>query len=375
VVVLLPIVLVAKDIMNYNAKREKAMFEIVAFFMGGIYMALGYALWDLPDYTQALNIFGTANAHAPVYSHYLPVVALFAVWGFFSYFILKFGRKKLPPLVEVFLLGGVYVGIVLSVVWLVQLWCGARPQGVAFSEIYGEQCGDKMFYMSLSDSDYIVIACLSVVPLLYIVHSIHLMLCLVREKATAQQGKVYANPMLNGINNFLVKGANLFWLAVVAMLPVLGVLSMILLIFGQQPDSIILAFTKTSDWILSGEIAPPPVAYDSHYLCTVSLRGHKKLVKPIRFGLRRGEKIVVNRQLCIANAFEQLIQERAPRFHRAVRNFYDTYGYPISRHINTPWAADVVYLIMKPLEWFFVLVLYLFDEKPEDRICSQYLPK
>lgn len=30
---------------------------------------------------------------------------------------------------------------------------------------------------------------------------------------------------------------------------------------------------------------------------------------------------------------------------------------------------------MKPLEWIFVLILYLFDEKPESRIQSQYLPQ
>ena len=92
-------------------------------------------------------------------------------------------------------------------------------------------------------------------------------------------------------------------------------------------------------------------------------------------GLRWGEKIVVNRQLCVANAFEQLLEERTPRFHRGVRKFYDTYGYPISRHIRTPLTADITYLIMKPLELVFIAVLYLFDEKPEDRIARQYLPK
>ena len=91
--------------------------------------------------------------------------------------------------------------------------------------------------------------------------------------------------------------------------------------------------------------------------------------------MRRGEKIVVNRQLCVANAFEQLIQEKTPRFHRAIRTFYDTYGYPVSKHINSAWAADVVYVIMKPLEWIFIMVLYFYDEKPEDRIYSQYLPR
>ena len=99
---------------------------------------------------------------------------------------------------------------------------------------------------------------------------------------------------------------------------------------------------------------------DAHYLCTVVLRGHEKLVRPTRMGLRREEKIVVNRQLCVANAFEQLLEERMPRFHRAVRKFYDTYGYPISRHIRTPLAADAVYLMMKPLEW---LVIYSVSVK------------
>ena len=32
----------------------------------------------------------------------------------------------------------------------------------------------------------------------------------------------------------------------------------------------------------------------------------------------------------------------------------------------------IVYIIMKPLEWLFLLVLYLFDTKPENRIATQY---
>ena len=58
-----------------------------------------------------------------------------------------------------------------------------------------------------------------------------------------------------------------------------------------------------------------------------------------------------------------------------VRGVYDRYGYPLSRHINSAWSADVVYLLMKPLERAFVLILYLLEERPEDRICRQYLPQ
>ena len=147
----------------------------------------------------------------------------------------------------------------------------------------------------------------------------------------------------------------------------------ILVLFGQRPDEAIKAFLETSDWTLSTKISPPDVTYDGHYLCTVSLRGHKKLVKPIRMGIRRGEKIVVNRQLCIANAFEDLIKERTPRFHHFVRYIYDKYGYPLSKHINNAVQADITYIIMKPLEWIFLIVLYLFDVKPENRIATQYI--
>ncbi len=184
----------------------------------------------------------------------------------------------------------------------------------------------------------------------------------------------YKSRFLNDCNRILADSENWALFALLFTLPLLCVIIVVLLLFGQRPDSAIRAFTETSDWTLSAKVSPPPVVYDSHYLCTVAMQGHKELVKPQRMGLRRGNKIMVNRQLCVANAFEQLLEERTPRFHRALRSFYDTYGYPVSRHIKTPFSADVIYLIMKPLEWLFVVVLYLFDEKPEDRIAKQYLP-
>ena len=103
------------------------------------------------------------------------------------------------------------------------------------------------------------------------------------------------------------------------------------------------------------------------------------MVKPLRTGKRHGHEVLVNRQLCIANAFEQLLEERTPHFHRAVRGLYDKTGYPIAKHIRSPYLADAIYFLMKPLEWLFLLVLYLCDTKPENRIAVQYphkpLPK
>ena len=97
-------------------------------------------------------------------------------------------------------------------------------------------------------------------------------------------------------------------------------------------------------------------------------------MKPLRMGVRHGHSIVVNRQLCIANAFEQILEERLPKVHRALRNFYDAYGLPLAQIIRSPYAADMIYIIMKPLEWTFLAIIYLTDVRPENRIHMQYIP-
>ena len=97
------------------------------------------------------------------------------------------------------------------------------------------------------------------------------------------------------------------------------------------------------------------------------------MVKPLRMGKRHGHDVVVNRQLMVANAFEQILEEKTPTFHKHVRSFYDRYGFPIARLIKSKYVADLIWFIMKPLEWFFLFVIYLVDVNPEDRIARQYL--
>ena len=64
-----------------------------------------------------------------------------------------------------------------------------------------------------------------------------------------------------------------------------------------------------------------------------------------------------------------------PDVHRKIRYFYDKYGFPVAKMIRSPYIADAVYFLMKPLEWIFLAVIYMTDVKPENRIAVQYLPK
>ncbi len=361
VLILIPVALIAVDIVFAVRKKKVFFFELFAFATGLVYMLLGWVMWDPPKYDIPINrMAGFSSVHEPVSTEHAPTLITIAVVGFCAYLILKFAGKHLAPLAKVFCIGGVYGGVIVNALFLFQLVCGARPRDISAGQVIAE----NGFY----------IFCMCVVPALFLIHVGDLFVHLIREQAQAQKEVTYGNGFLARCNAFLCRGANLWLAALVAMIPVYGIVICILCLFGQKPDSVIEAFTNTGDWVLSSKITPPPVEYDAHYLCTVSLQGHRKLVKPLRYGIRKGNKIVVNRQLCVANAFEQLLEERTPRFHKAVRRFYDTYGYPISKWITNPWSADAVYLIMKPLEWIFVAVLYLFDEKPENRIARQYLP-
>ena len=185
--------------------------------------------------------------------------------------------------------------------------------------------------------------------------------------------KIYNSYVLNKLS-ILLQNAKVWPIAAfVIMWPLLGIIISILLLFGQEPDSIIKAWTETSDWTLSNKVAPQNIYEDEHYLCTVAAGGHRKIVKPLRMGLRHGHKVIVNRQLCIANAFEEILEEKTPRFHKIVRGFYDKYGFPVAKLINSKWIADLVYFLMKPLVYIFLIFIYLVDVNPENRIATQYM--
>jgi hypothetical protein len=168
-----------------------------------------------------------------------------------------------------------------------------------------------------------------------------------------------------------------FPILLVCCLPVLVLIAAALLLFGQKPDAMIRAFTDTyrhglSQW----DYKCDNVNCGGHYLCSVAANGHGAIVKPQRLGIRNNNPIICNRQLLISNAFEDLVQERMPFIHRMIRKQYNKVGDLIHRHyhlFSIKLVSDCIYILMKPLEWFFLLTLYTFDRKPENRIEMQYL--
>ena len=365
-VVTFPVVLtICEGISIIAVKRQRPMqgvwlFDLYVFGLGAfceiLYLGL---LRNMTNYDWEVQL-SNMEKHTPIYTGAAATVVILWMLGLIGYAILQYiPLRKLPPLVTVLSISAMYLGVAELILFTIQVF---------------DPVGDG----SLTDR------CLLLLPICCVLIVARLLLAKIQEWNHMVQnaeeehfgtGKICQNSVLRWCNGILRKAAWWPLLGLVLMFPLLGILIAILMLFGQAPDSVIKAFTETSDWNLSLRQAPQNVMYDEHYLCTVAAGGHKKIVKPIRLGRRHGHEVIVNRQLCIANAFEQVLEERTPGFHRTLRHFYDTYGFPVARLIHSKYTADLVYFIMKPLEWIFLCVLYLTDAHPENRIAVQYTGK
>ncbi|EYF07730.1 DUF6688 family protein [Chondromyces apiculatus] len=164
----------------------------------------------------------------------------------------------------------------------------------------------------------------------------------------------------------------LFAKALLSSPVLLGIYAVVHAAWLGRADGALRVFTRTCKYTLS-QVPLEIIPQDCHYLCTVAARGHTWLVQPLRVGRRGGKPILVNRQLAVANAFEDLLHTRWPRFGRLARRVYDRVGLPVSRYLRPRWASDLVYLAMKPAEWCFYVALLLLDpDAPEARIDRMY---
>ena len=328
-------------------KRFEYITIVLGFLYTRLYIWVCDIKWNIEWYKQVED----TQLHQPIWTGGKFVFFFFCAIGIMGYVLLSSIKlEKMPPLIIVLSIAAMYIGIIECVIWCIQI----------FSKKYCLLC---------------------LFPLNYIIIAIKTVRYKISEWNTMKlhyQHIYKGHPILNYFNQKLTNAAYWPTIAFVLLWPFMGIMICILALFGQTPDVIIKTWTETAEWRLSQQIAPPSLPHNptmGHYLCTVAAMGHSRIVKPLRMGERHGYPIVVNRQLCIANAFEQIIEERMPLFHKWIRNLYDTYGFPVAKLIGTKGAADVVYFIMKPLEWLFLIVIYLCDTQPENRIAIQYLPK
>lgn len=151
-IVFLPAALIIADFRHFVKKKEAPVFELVAFLTGGVYMFLGLVYWDMLGYQD-------------FFSKHLVVITVFAIFGLSAYHKLKFKRRGYLPIVNKLLLVGMYVGVAVSVLWMARLSGLVSEEGAYFGALA-----------------YFVIVCECIVPFIYLIHCIHLMVAMEKEK-------------------------------------------------------------------------------------------------------------------------------------------------------------------------------------------------
>lgn len=329
-----------------------------------------YKFFTQPNYPQA-DKFSFAEI---VYCYVTPVTGCAKIWFFekesafnpqwaptivimigivsASYWISRHAKHKIGPLIFALLPLGMLQGIILYAVFFVHFISGNTLLGVAF----------PLFGFEL----------LAPLPaILFILVELQRYHNFFQEK--------YSTGQFEGAtrHKFLIKTllkrdwiSNPWFYGL--FLPFIAIQEGIFCLMYQRPDAVVQAFTKTCEFYFS--IHESCYSGGEHYLCSVAVFGKKEWVKPQRAGTRRGKLILVNRQLMVANAFEQRLEQRFPRFARFLRRGYDALDIPVTRWSRKSRIANFLYFAMKPLEWLFLLWLYLFDPAPENRIARQYLP-
>ncbi len=326
--------------------RVGKVYEYTTIALGVLYSGLVLTFYKIDFSADWTKVLYNNQTHTPIWTEGYFTIILIAIISIAGYLLLSLiPIKNMPPLVIVSGISALYLGIAECVLWIVQIFAVNN------------------LILCLFPLNCIIIAVKTIKNNIYEWNEIQ-----------HEEKKTYKYKILSIWNEKLMQSNRWPIAAFLLMWPLLGILICILVLFGQEPDAVIRAWTETSDWNLSQRVAPQNLYYDEHYLCTVAAGGHKKIVKPLRLGRRHGHEVIVNRQLCVANAFEQILEEKTPVLHRNVRSFYDTYGFPIAKLIHSPYIADIVFFAMKPLEWFFLIVLYFCDVKPENRIAIQYMP-
>ena len=346
---------------SYNKKISTVMYDLFIIFIGVVLEIIILDLLHDVVYsanwsTQLYNY----QVHSPLNTEYIVTFATLSFLYVVGMLVITIvSDKKKPPLITVLSISAMYIGVIEAILFTIQI-LGMHMTLEGGANRY--EFSPDLFYI-----------CLIPINMIFILLRIMNNEIKAYKPDESRMSKIDSSPFLSCCNKLLNNSKNWPIIAAFLMIPLLGIVIVILTLFGQAPDAAIKAFTETADYTFSTKIPPQNIFYDEHYLCTVAAGGHRRIVKPIRMGKRHGHDVVVNRQLMIANAFEQILEEKVPKIHRRIRLFYDRYGFPIAKLIKTKSIADIVWFIMKPLEWIFLMVIYFVDVNPEDRIARQYL--
>ena len=105
-----------------------------------------------------------------------------------------------------------------------------------------------------------------------------------------------------------------------------------------------------------------PSGYGDCFVVSAAAMGHPRFVGS-HYDQVAGRS--VNGQLHTLRAFEDRLAKDCPIFHCHLRRLYNRTGPPIAAQIRSPFIADLMYLLLKPIEWLASMYLVVKPVRQE----------
>lgn len=107
-------------------------------------------------------------------------------------------------------------------------------------------------------------------------------------------------------------------------------------------------------------LPPSPPSPPDCYIATVAAKGHPQFVKSIPVVIDNGSTAWINAQMRYLKCAEITYMAMFPGGHKILREIYDVLGMPLARIMTQPVLADLMYMILKPIEWSARIVMRVF---------------
>lgn len=121
---IVPLILTLLNIINLFKKKKikENLIDILTFSLGIILTILLYFICGFEDYNVALRLGGgEIDVHSPIASWSYPTVLAIFLLGIISYGLIRIKKLKLPPLVIVGAMSGIFICSIYMIIFIIQL--------------------------------------------------------------------------------------------------------------------------------------------------------------------------------------------------------------------------------------------------------------
>ncbi|GAA4072429.1 DUF6688 domain-containing protein [Amphibacillus indicireducens] len=231
----IPLILTGWNIFNlikYLVTKKERHFnkviEVIAMGLGVLYLYLYTELANIVFVNWDVQLYNLQKHSMIMPDAFLTIVIILLI-AFIGYYIIRFiSADKQSPIVSVIGISAIYLGMGICLLWCIQ----------TISDIF----------LVLFPANCIIIFIKTITIFVY------------QKNVTLQTGLFTTK--FKKLSSILNKATNLPWIALLLAIPLLGVIIVVLMLFGQEPNSIIKAWTETADWTMSQKIPPQNIQYD-----------------------------------------------------------------------------------------------------------------